>query len=94
MQSLSFKFNELVMIFKRCITQPPKTELSVKSYIFGAERVVISTQIHRNFCVSYHVELSLFGLLFKYLDAGEIIVKTKKQVLMYIFSQKKNGGTV
>ena len=31
------------------------------------------------FCVSYHVELSLFGLLFKYLDAGEIIVKTKKQ---------------
>ena len=28
------------------------------------------------------------------LDAGEIIVKTKKQVLMYIFSQKKNGGTV
>ena len=76
------------------MTRRPKAILSSKNYKFGAEKVIISTQTYRDFCVSYIIELAIFGDSFKYLHTGEIIAQTKKQVLIHIASKKKDEGAV
>ena len=87
LDSLLFEFNELVIILKRMMTRRPKAILSSKNYKSGAEKVIISTQTYRDFCVSYIIELAIFGDSFKYLHTGEIIAQTIFYLFFFFFHQ-------
>ena len=89
LNSLSYEWNDLVGVFRRCLTRNPKIILSTLRYRFGDETVTIGSQSYRDFRVSYLVELVIFGRYFKSLHNSEIIKRTKKQIIVHISSKKR-----
>ena len=60
LNSLSYEWNDLVSVFRRCLTCNPKIILSTLRYPFGDKTVTIGSQSYRDFCVSYLVEIVIF----------------------------------
>ena len=58
-------------------------------YTFGKEKVAILSQTYREFRFSYLLESSIFGNDFSGLKKDEIIMKSKKQILIHIVSQQR-----
>ena len=89
LNSLSFEWNELVGVFKRCLTRESKKIISTLRYRFSDELVTIGSLSYQDFRVSFLVEISLFGSCYELLYKNEIIKRTKKQIIVHIASKKR-----
>ena len=90
LQSLSYDWDVVVSFFKNCITRTPKKLISSMIYTFGKEKVQVGSQTYRDFRISYLIELAIFGRDCSLMDSSkEIILKSKKQALLHIASQKR-----
>ena len=87
--SLSFEWNLVVAFFRNMVTRVPKNTDSVLIYKFGNERVTVRSQMYRNYRLPYLIELSIFGNDLSLMKEHEVIMETKKQVLLHVSLQQR-----
>ena len=89
LQALTYEWDNIVTFFKNCITRDPRKSTSSMVYTFGKEKVPVLSQTYREFRFSFLMERTLFGDNLSILKKNEVVLKTKKQVLLHICSQKR-----
>ena len=89
MESLSYEWDQIVGFFKNCIMRDPKRSTSSMTYMFGREKVEILSQTYREIRFSFLLENIIFGNNLRNMQKKEIILRTKKQVLLHVSSQKR-----
>ena len=89
LQSLTLDWEKFVRVMRFSIVRPPKKGLSLKSYVFGKERVVLRLQKHRRLYVNLLLRNTLFGINLCKMRGEEIVYQTKRTSVLHIASQSR-----
>ena len=74
---------------RNSILRPPKKGLSLKSYLFGKERVTLQSQVYRKMFVNRLLHMIVFGPKLSKMKAHEVVYKTKNTTVLHISSNSR-----
>ena len=92
--SLSNEWNNLVKSFRSSIVRKKKRkeEVMSKTYKFGNETILLSSQIYRTFTLTHLLRVFLFGDDYSMLHHYEFVERTKESVIIHIASYDRLIG--
>ena len=71
--SLTYKWEHMVIMSKRCISHCPRTVLTSKEFMYGEEKVLLKSQAYGELAASFLLGSYICGVTFDNLEGNEVI---------------------